>query len=80
MRAGFGELVFENDDAARGIKCCAGGNEFVGAGGETELVARVAPVPAFRALRGEEFRGVEAAENRLPDAEDVRGVAQLYAR
>ena len=32
--ARFGELVFEDDDAARGIKWCAGGDEFVGACGD----------------------------------------------
>lgn len=73
--AGFGELVFEDDDAARGIECGAGGDEFVGACGDTQLIARVAAMPAFRSLRGEEFRGVEAAQKRLPYAEDLGGVA-----
>ncbi|WP_455710521.1 hypothetical protein [Rhodococcus globerulus] len=75
--AGFGELIFENDDAARRLQRGAAGDEFVGAGGDTELVAGVAAVPAVGALRGEEFRGVETTQECLSDAEDVGGRAQL---
>ena len=72
---GFGELVFEDDDAARGLEWGAGGDEFVGAGGDAQLIARVTAVPTARALWGEEFRGIEAAQERLPDTENVGGVA-----
>ncbi len=33
--SGLGELVFEDDDAARGIECGALVDQFTGAGGET---------------------------------------------
>ncbi|UPU46169.1 MULTISPECIES: hypothetical protein [Rhodococcus] len=49
--AGFGELVFEDDDAARGIECGAGGDEFVGACGDTQLIARVAAIPSAATSR-----------------------------
>ena len=73
--AGFGELVFEDDDSARGLERGAGGDEFVGAGGDAQLVARVAAVPTGGALRGEEFRGIEAAQEGLSYAEEFGGVA-----
>ncbi|MCZ4586046.1 hypothetical protein O4328_20505 [Rhodococcus opacus] len=33
--SGLGELVFEDDDAARGFECGALVDQFAGAGGET---------------------------------------------
>lgn len=68
-------MVFEDDDPARGLEWGAGGDEFVGAGGDAQLVARVTAVPTARALRGEEFRGIEAAQEPLSDAEEFGGVA-----
>jgi hypothetical protein len=59
---GFGELVFEDDDAARGIQCGAVVDEFTGSGREPQLVTGVAAVSALGALRGEQFRLVEAAQ------------------
>ena len=44
---GFGELVFEDDDAAGGVQGCALVEEFAGAGGQAELVAGVAAVAAW---------------------------------
>ena len=73
--ARFGELVFEDDDPARSLKWSAGGDEFVRAGGDAQLIARVASVPTGGALRGEEFRGIEAAQEPLPDTEKFGGVA-----
>lgn len=73
--SGFGELVYEDDDAARRLQGGTAGDEFMGAGGDTELVAGVAAVSAVGALRGEEFRGVETAQECLSDAEDVGGLA-----
>jgi hypothetical protein len=73
--AGFGELIFEDDDPARRLQRGTAGDEFVGAGGDTELVAGVAAVPAIGALRGEEFRSVETTQESLPDPEDVGGLA-----
>jgi hypothetical protein len=59
--AGFGELVFEDDDAARGIECGAVVDEFAGSGRDPQLIARVAAVPAVGSLGGEQLRLVEAA-------------------
>jgi len=78
--AGFGELVFENDDSARSLERGAGGNKLVRAGGDTQLIARVAAVPTGRALRGEEFRSIEAAQKSLPNAEKLGGVAHAVGR
>jgi hypothetical protein len=71
----FGELVLENDDPARSLEWSAGGDEFVCAGGHTQLIARVAAVPTRGALWGEQFRGIEAAQEPLPHAEEFGGVA-----
>ncbi|OQM77807.1 hypothetical protein B0E55_06300 [Rhodococcus sp. 66b] len=73
--ARFGELVFEDDDPARGLEWGAGGDEFVCAGGDAQLIARVAAVPTRGALWGEQFRGIEAAQESLPYAEEFGGVA-----
>ena len=78
--SGFGELVFEDDDPARRLQRGTAGDEFVGAGGDAELVAGVAAVPAVGALRGEEFRGVETTQERLPDPENVGGLAHAVRR
>ena len=45
--SGLGELVFEDDDAARGIECGALVDQFAGSGGETQLVSGVAAVAAL---------------------------------
>ena len=58
---GFGELIFEDDDAARGVECGAVVDEFAGSGRDPQLVTGVAAVSALRALRCEQFRLVEAA-------------------
>jgi hypothetical protein len=78
--ARFGELIFEDDDPARRLQGGAAGDEFVGASGETELVAGVAAVSAVGALRGEEFRGVETTQERLPHTENVGGLAHAVRR
>lgn len=73
--ARFGELVFENDNPARSLERGAGRNKLMRAGGDTQLIARVTAVSTGRALWGEELRGVEAAEEPLPDTEKFGGVA-----
>lgn len=72
---GFGELVFEDDDPTRRLEGGAGRNKLVRAGGDTQLIARVAAVPTRGALWGEQFRGIEAAKEPLPHAEEFGGVA-----
>ena len=76
---GFGELIFEDDDPARRLQGGTGGDEFVGAGGDAQLVAGGAAMPAAGALRGEEFRGVETTQERLPHTEDVGGLAHAVS-
>ena len=78
--ARFGELIFENDDPARRLQRGTGGDEFVGASGDAQLVAGVAAVPAVGALRGKEFRGVETTQERLPHTENVGGLAHAVRR
>jgi hypothetical protein len=43
---GFGELVFQNDDVAGGVQRVALVDELTGAGGQPQLIAGVASVPA----------------------------------
>ncbi len=72
---GFLELVFEDDDAAGGLEGGALVDEFPGAGGQAQLVAGVAAVSAGGALRGDQFRFVEAAQEALGGAEHLGGPA-----
>lgn len=55
----FGELVFENDDAAGGVQSRAARDEFVNARGYAELIAGVSTMAPLGPLWGEEFSGVE---------------------
>jgi hypothetical protein len=77
---GPGELVFEDDDAARGIECGALVDQFAGPGGDAELVTGVAAVPALRTPGGQQFGGVKAAEECLCHAEDLGGMAHAVGR
>jgi hypothetical protein len=43
---GFGELVFQDDDAAGGLQRIALVDQFAGAAGQPQLIAGVAAVPA----------------------------------
>ena len=43
---GFGELVFQDDDAAGGLQRAALVNQLAGAGGQPQLITGVAAVPA----------------------------------
>ena len=52
---GLFELVFQDDDAACRFQGGAGVHQFPGAGGQAQLVARVAAVAAGRALGGDSF-------------------------
>ena len=49
----FGQLIFKDDDAARRVECGALVDEFTDPGCDAQLVAGVAAVTAFGALRCE---------------------------
>ena len=70
--SGFLELVFENDDAARGVESGALVDQFAGAGSQAELVTGVAAVSAGRAVRRDQFRLVQTAQKCLRGADDFR--------
>ena len=78
--SGLDELVFEDDDAARGIECGALVDQFAGSRGETQLVSGVAAMAALRASGGEQLRGVEAAQECLRHAEDLGGMTHAVGR
>ena len=48
---GVCELIFEDDDAARRFECGAAVDQFTGPGRDPQLIAGVAAVSAFGALR-----------------------------
>jgi hypothetical protein len=50
--ARLSELVFENDDPTRSLERGDGGDEFVRAGGDGQLVTQVAAVPPARSVSG----------------------------
>jgi len=77
---GFGELVFQDDDAAGRVQCGALVDQVAGALGQAQLVAGIAAVAAGRALRSEEFGGVQAAQEPGGDAEDLGGPAHAVSR
>jgi hypothetical protein len=62
---GFGELVFQDDDAAGGLQRVALVDQLAGAGGEAQLVAGVAAVPAGRALRLDQPGFAQAPQESL---------------
>jgi len=70
---GLGELIFENDDAARGIYCGTTIDQFAGSGRDSQLVTGVAAVSSLGALRDEQFRLVEASEESRSGAKNLRG-------
>ena len=71
----FGELIFEDDDAAGSVQRGGVADELVGPGSEAELVAGVAAVPPAGALRCDQPGRVQAAEESWRDAQDFRGTA-----
>src|SRR5690242_21864189 len=72
---GFLELVLEDDDAAGGGHVGALMAQVSGPGGEPQLVAGVAAVPAGGAVRVDQFRLAEPAQEVLRHADDLRGAA-----
>lgn len=76
----FGELVFQDDDAAGRLHRGALVNQVAGALGQAQLVARVAAVPAGRALRDDQPCGVQAAQERGGDIQHLRGAAHAVGR
>ena len=61
--SGLGELVFEDDNAARGLECGALVDQFAGAGGKSELVAGVATVTARGAAGVSSFAASRLRKN-----------------
>ena len=70
---GFGELIFENDDATSRVERGALVDQLAGTGRDPQLVPGVAAVPAFGPHRGYQLRGIEAAKKSLCDAENLGG-------
>ena len=72
---GFLELVFEDDDAARGLDSGPLIDKFPRAGGDAQLVAGVAAVAAFGAQRGDQAGLADGAQETLGGAEHLGGPA-----
>src|SRR5690349_6738557 len=72
---GFFELVFEDDDAACGLDGGALVDEFAGAGGDAQLVARVAAVSAFGPQGGDQAVFAKGAQEGGGGAEHLGGPA-----
>jgi len=72
---GFGELVFQDDDAAGGLQRVALVDQFTGAAGQPQLVAGVAAVAAGRALRLDQPGLAQAPQEPLRGAEYLGGPA-----
>src|SRR6185312_6680371 len=77
---GFLELVFENDDPAGGLQGGALIDHLPRPGGQAQLVAGVAAVPAAGAVRVDQFRLVQATQEVLRGAEHLRGLADGVGR
>jgi hypothetical protein len=75
VASGLFELVFEDDDAAGGLDRGSLVAQLPGPGGQAQLVAGVAAVPTGRAVRVDQFRLAEPAQEVLRRAEDLRGAA-----
>ena len=76
----LGVLVLENDDLTRRVERGLLIEQLAGSGGGPQLVPGVPPEPATRAHRGDQLRGIETAEERLRDAENLGGVAHALRR
>lgn len=72
---GFGELVFQDDDAAGGFQRGARIDQLACPGSQAQLVAGVAAMATFGALRLDQFGGAQAAQERGADSEDFRCTA-----
>jgi hypothetical protein len=59
---GFVELVFQDDDAPRGVEGSAVVDQRPDPSGQPQLIAGVAAVSSGRALRDEQLHLIEAAE------------------
>lgn len=72
---GFFQLVFEDDDPAGGFEGRAVVDHLPGSCGQAQLVAGVAAVSAGGAERDDQLCLVEAAQEVLRGAHDLRGAA-----
>ena len=80
VASGFFELVFQDDDAAGGLDRGALVAQLPGPSGQAQLVAGVAAVPAGRAVRVDQIRLAEPAQEVLRRAEDLRGASSSSNR
>jgi len=69
-----GQVVLQGRDAQRGGQGAALVEQLPDPGGEGELAAGVAAPPARGPLRPHRGRGVQRAQERLPDPEDLGGL------
>jgi len=70
-----GQVVFQGEDPQRGGQGMALVEQFPDPGGEGKLAAGIATAPAGRPLRGHRARGVQGAQEGLPDPEHVGGAS-----
>ena len=70
-----GEVVFQPDDPGGRGQAVAFVEQGADADGELELAATIAAMPAVGTLGTQEVGGVQAAQERLLDADQVRGLA-----
>lgn len=68
---GLSELIFKDDDAARRVERGAVIEEFTGPGRDPQLIAGVAAMSALGALGSEEFRLIEASQERLGGSQNL---------
>lgn len=70
---GLSELIFQDDDAARRLQRGAVIDQFTSPRRDPQLIAGVAAVSALGALWGEEFRLVEASQERCGGSQNLGG-------
>jgi hypothetical protein len=75
-----GELVLENDDAARRFERCAAIHQFADPCRDPQLLAGVTAVPTLRTLRCNQFRLIEASQKSCRRTENPRGTAHAVSR
>jgi hypothetical protein len=73
------KLVLQPHGPGGGVERHALVEQLPHAGGELQLAPGVAAVPATGALRGEDSRGVEAAQERRLHPQQIRGLPMVTA-
>lgn len=72
-RLGLRELIFQDHDPARALQGVACVDQLAHPRGDPQLIARVATMPPFRALRGQQARTIKGAQKRLGDTKELGG-------